>query len=207
MMVIKMNVVVTKKPAGNEGFGNKPARREFDKHSAGKTGNKFQNKRQGEGQANWGNAVSDATSGNATWGDENAPTTKVEATEPAVWGDEGEAKSEPAKDDTKADADEKKDDAPAKPSKPAEPAWDDEGFGKMTLADYQKTIEAEQQAALAKLAGQKERRAADAVDLKKFQVCEKDNTDEKGCTFEKEETRTSQKSCWSCPRWRKTCFS
>jgi len=137
--------------------------RDFDKHSAGKTSNKPEDKRGGEGAGNWGNPL-DATVVDTTTGG---------------WGDEGqETVTAPVHEekDVKVD-EEKKDGESGKEKREAQPSWDDEGFGKMTLADYEK-VASEKAAALAKQVGEIKPRERDlsGVDLTKF--VEKDNLEE-----------------------------
>lgn len=138
--------------------GYQPPRRgrEYDKHSAGKTPNKPEDKRGGDGAANWGNPITDATP---------VPTE-------SGWGDEGEPQT-PEEKDVQTPAEEKKEEDTQK--RPSEPAWDDEGFNKMTLAEFQSKVAAEKAAALAKQVGvvQPRERDLNGVDLSKF--VEKDN--------------------------------
>jgi len=78
--------------------------------------------------------------------------------------DPEEAKAEPEKEEKKTEA---------------RPAWDDEGFGKMTLAEYEKVKAAKDAELLAKLGplGPKETRKIENVDLKNFSY--KENADAK----------------------------
>jgi len=87
------------------------------------------------------------------------------------WGDEGDKKPEK---DTKEDGEPKTEEREKKP------AWDDEGFGKMTLEEFQKTVAAEREKKLADLkVGVKGpgRQIEQTVDLSKCSY--RDTTDEK----------------------------
>jgi hypothetical protein len=162
-----------------------PRGREFDKHSAGKTGNKFEAKKQGGGAANWGTPEPEIASiagpgwGNDPepvekpsdapgWGDESAQPTEPAAAAPG-WGDENEPKvaaapSAPASVEQEAPLpkEEKKEKRP--------PLWDEEeGYGKITFAEYEK-VKAQKDAELnAKIGGTKAPRKVEApTDMSKF---------------------------------------
>jgi len=140
-------------------------------------------KKKGDGAGNWGNEASSTTTaqwddpiatpsidGPAGWGDEHekpAPSSKKDDT--PRWGDEDKPKKEFSKDESDSKTDEK----------PRGPAWDDEGFGKMTVEEYQKTIASQRAKALEDLKiGVKATRAIDqTVDLSKCSY--KESTDEK----------------------------
>lgn len=165
---------------GQTSQGGQRRGREFDKHSAGKTSNKPEDKRHGEGAGNWGSpldaavveeSLTDATTAASGWGDEgenNKPTTPVHDDEKKT-GDDAETPKE--KREEKA-------------------SWDDEGFGKMTLKEFQDKVAAEKAAQLTKAVGTVQPRERDlkGVDLSKF--VEKDNQDdEKYAKKAKKETK------------------
>jgi len=186
-----------RKPRVEGEEGRKP-KREFDKHSAGKTPNKFQDKRAGRGQGNWGNPVDSGTAVPAAeWG-EVAPTVTAEATtETAGWGDEGEVKAAPAEATTWGDEGQEKTAEAAEGAKeedkaPRPPAWDEvEGYGKMTLAEYQK-VQAQKEAELAaKLGAPKEKRVVE-VDTSKFVVHTADKNAEDRSLPAKKDTKKGQ---------------
>jgi hypothetical protein len=107
------------------------------------------------------------------WGDEGETKVVAASTETPGWGDDKETKSD--KSDKKDSED--KDDSKKKSS---EPAWDDEGHGKMTLEEFQKTVAAKRAQDLEALkVGVKSagRQIENTVDLSKCFY--KDTTDEK----------------------------
>jgi len=178
-----------------DGEQRKPRGREFDKHSAGKTGNKFEPKRQGGGAANWGSPIEqpDPNASGGGWGaDPDTPVGEkaggwgdegAQATEPVVaasggWGDENEPKpaapaDEPEKEYVPPPFEEKK--------KEREPDWDEvEGHGKMTFAEFEKVKAQKDAELLAKIGGSKELRKVDApTDLGKFRDWRDDLADDK----------------------------
>jgi len=161
-----------------------PRHEGFDKHSGGKTTNKPPPKRKGEGSANWGNDTSKTVAG---WNDEAAASSPAQ-TDVVGWGDEGEVKPEKTTtqqgwgDEGEKKSEKKDGEAEEKfeRKKPEGPAWDDEGFGKMTLEEFQKTVAAQREKALADLkVGVKAtgRQVETTVDLSKCSY--RETTDEK----------------------------
>jgi len=194
-----------------EGGERKPRGREFDKHSAGKTGNKFEPKRQGGGQANWGSPIetadANATAGWGTdpdagasdktpvggWGDEGAQATEPVAAATGGWGDEGEPKAavpvEPEKEVFVAEEKKREDRAPA---------WDEEeGYGKLTFAEYEKVKAQKDAELLAKIGGSKELLKVETPQaLAKFHDWRDDLADDKDkkLAAKKEQKKGQQKS-------------
>jgi len=170
----------------------RPPRHEgYDKHSGGKTSNKPPAKKGGAGVGNWGDASTPALASEVEWdkpsssaapaaggwGDEGETKVVAASTETPGWGDDKETKSD------KKDS-EDKDDSKKRPS---EPAWDDEGHGKMTLEEFQKTVAAKRAKELEDLkVGVKStgRQIENTVDLSKCFY--KDTTDEKEKKFAEE---------------------
>jgi len=147
----------------HQGQGNRPPRREFDKHSAGKTPNRPEEKRHGEGSANWGSPLDSVAATGDVWTD-STPSAPAEA----GWGDENEPKTAPVhEEDKKSGADA---DATPKEKKDLGPAWDDEGYGKMSLAEFNEKVAAQRKAELEKKVGtvQPRSRELDGVDMTKF---------------------------------------
>lgn len=149
-----------------------PKHEGFDKHSGGKTTNKPPPKRQGGGTGNWGNQTQTA------WPEDAAPST----TDGQGWGDEGDKKvaAAPAQDDSKPEKTENTAEAGEQKDENRKPAWDDEGYGKVLLDEFQKTTAAERAQKLASLGvGVKGpgRQIENTVDLSKCSY--RDTTDEK----------------------------
>jgi len=151
-----------------------PKHEGFDKHSGAKTSNKPPAKRQGGGTGNWGAPTSTA------WPEDVVTTPST--TDGQGWGDEGEKKvAATAQDDAKPEKTENtKEDGEQKDEKDRKPAWDDEGFGKVLLDEFQKTTAAERAQKLESLGvGVKGpgRQIENTVDLSKCSY--RDTTDEK----------------------------
>jgi len=154
---------------GNTGQQAPRRGREFDKHSAGKTSNKPEDKRRGEGQANWGNPLDTTVATEGGWGDATETQPAADAGETGGWGDDNEPASTPVHEEEPKFGGEDKDTKPEK-REPTGPSWDDEGYGKMTLKEFQEKVAAEKAAQLANAVGVVQPRARDLkdVDLSKF---------------------------------------
>lgn len=185
-----------RKPRENQ--DTRPVKHEgYDKHSGTpKTSNKPRDaKRKGEGQGNWGGSVptkgntgawggddasTPAADGQAGWGDEPTSSAPPTTTSEPGWGDEDQPKEEKKEIDSpdpQQAASEKVADKD-KEKKERRPDWDDEGFGKMTLEQFQATVAEKRKKELETLAGIKETRSIDqTIDLSKCSY--KNTTDEK----------------------------
>jgi hypothetical protein len=191
-----------RKPRVEGEEGRKGPKREFDKHSAGKTSNKFQDKRGGRGQANWGSPVDAAAATTAAdWGEPAAPAAEA-TTETAGWGDEGVAKTVQAAAGWGTEGEktaEAAEDVKEEEKVPRGPAWDEvEGFGKMTLAEYQK-VQAQKEAELAaKLGAPKEKRVVE-TDTSKFLVLTADKSEVDRSLPAKKDTKKGQQRAGTKP--------
>jgi hypothetical protein len=166
----------------------RPPRHEgYDKHSGGKTSNKPPARKGGAGAGGWGDQPTLATetvdwdqtsapapAGGAGWPEDETPKVAVaSSTDNTGWGDDKVTKSDKS---DKKDSEEKDDSK----KKSSEPAWDDEGHGKMTLEEFQKTVAAKRASDLEALkVGVKStgRQIENTVDLSKCYY--KDTTDDK----------------------------